>query len=239
LDQLARFWFLPNLKRKQALDVQKVIPMNHWLAQIVTDIGHLISLIGGPSTEMNRLFDAKAEQMGQDPLVGRSLDKDLKRASPGNFRSQIARESSPIHRILIPLDATHAKAPDLKPFLRLARRFDAQVTLLHCYTCPPSLDYAVGPTVLAEVKLHRNTVKKRLLELCADVRKFFAKCSWHFTSGFPLSEILRASERLQADLITVPLPLDFVSHCRTMKDLVGRIGSTSKSCPVLGIPSAK
>jgi hypothetical protein len=50
--------------------------------------------------------------------------------------------------------------------------------------------------------------------------------------------IRRASERLQADLIAVPLPLDFASHCWTTKDLLNELIRRA-NCPVLGFPPPK
>ena len=77
----------------------------------------------------------------------------------------------------------------------------------------------------------------RLLKLCGDVQKFFPKCCWEFTFGSLPESILRTSERLQADLIAVPLSLDFVSHCWTTKDLLDELVRRA-NCAVLGVPSA-
>ena len=145
---------------------------------------------------------------------------------------QTAAAKPPVRRILIAIDADHVKPADLKPILKVARHFDAEVTLLHFYSTPPSFDYAVGPSALMEINLHRNMVRERLLELCADVRNFFFKCHCEFTSGSLPAEILRASERLQADLIAVPLSLDFASHCWTTKDLLDELIRRA-NCPVL------
>jgi nucleotide-binding universal stress UspA family protein len=129
------------------------------------------------------------------------------------------------------------KPGDLKPILKVARRFEAEVTLLHCYSTPPSFDHAVGPSALDDVNLHRNLVRARLLKLCGEVQKFFAKCRCEFTLGSLPVEIVRASERLQADLIAVPLSLDFASHCWTTKGLLDELVRRA-NCAVFGVPSA-
>jgi len=127
------------------------------------------------------------------------------------------------------------KPADLKPILDVALRFDAEITLLHCYSTPPSFDYAVGASALVDVTLHRNRIMARLLKLCRDVQKSFAKCRCVFTFGSLPVAILRASERLQSDLIAVPLSLDFVSDCWTTKELVDELVRRA-DCAVLGVP---
>jgi nucleotide-binding universal stress UspA family protein len=151
---------------------------------------------------------------------------------------RIAERRSPIRRILIPIDANHASPNDLKPMLKFARQCDAEVTLLHCYTTPPSFDYAVGATALMDITLHRNMARARLFKLCSDVEMSFGKCNCRFTVGSPLTQVLQASKRQRADLIAVPLSLDFVSRCWTTKDLLGELVRRA-NCPVLGIPAER
>ena len=126
----------------------------------------------------------------------------------------------------------------LKTYSEVARRFDAEITLLHCYSTPPSFDYAVGASALVDVTLHRNRVKAQLLRLCRDVQKSFAECRCVFTFGSLPVAILRASERLQSDLIAVPLSLDFVSDCWTTKELLDELIRRA-DCAVLGVPLAQ
>jgi nucleotide-binding universal stress UspA family protein len=157
---------------------------------------------------------------------------------PSDSSPQAGIGHSPIQRILVPIDADRVKSTDLKPILKVARRFDAEVTLLHCYSTPPSFDYVLGHCALAEVSLHRDRVRSRLLKLCGDVQQFFSKCRCEFAFGSLPEQILRVSERLQADLIAVPLSLDFVSHCWTTKALLDELVRRA-DCAVLGVPSAK
>jgi len=144
------------------------------------------------------------------------------------------RDHEDDRRILIPIDATRVKSADLKPVLEVARRFDAEVTLLHCYEIPLSFHYAVGRSALTEVVLHSDLVRTQLLQLCAEVRKLFARCRSEFTFGSLPVEILSASHRLQSDLIVVPLALDFGSYSWTTKEMMDELVRKA-DCPVVGI----
>lgn len=152
---------------------------------------------------------------------------------------------SGIRRILIPIDATRVKSADLKPVLKVAQRFDAEVTLLHCYEIPLSFHYAVGRSALMDIALQSDLVRTQLLQLCAEVRKFFANCRSEFTSGSLPVEIRCASQRLQSDLIVIPLALDLGSYSWTTKEIMDELVHKA-GCPVVGIrfesakaPSAK
>ena len=139
-----------------------------------------------------------------------------------------------IRRILIPIDATRVKSADLKPVLKVAQRFDAEVTLLHCYEIPLSFHYAVGQSALTDITLHREVVRTQLLQLCAEVRKFFANCRSEFTSGSLPVEIRCASQRLQSDLILIPLALDLGSYSWTTKEIMDELVHKA-DCPVVGL----
>jgi hypothetical protein len=130
---------------------------------------------------------------------------------------------SPIRRILIPIDAEHVKPLDLKSILNLARHFDAEVTLIHCYEIPLCIHYAVGWGAVVDVSRHREMVMTRLFKLCADVRKFFTRCRSEFALDSLPAGILSASRRLQTDLIAVPLSVDFVSQGWTSAELMDEL----------------
>jgi nucleotide-binding universal stress UspA family protein len=172
-----------------------------------------------------------------DPAIGPICRPQVREA--GSIRFAIANRCGKVavRQILVPIDAAYVEAADLKPILRVARRFSAEVTLLHCYSAPPSFDYVVGPSAMVELSLHRGMIRARLVKLCTDVRRFFPRCRSEFTFGSLPVAILRASETLQADLIAVPLSLDFVSHCWTTKELLDELVRRA-NCAVLGVPSA-
>jgi nucleotide-binding universal stress UspA family protein len=164
-----------------------------------------------------------------------SLEKlNVSRHLTGFWRG-LEDDQSPIQRILIPIDATQVKSADLEPVLKVAQRFDAEVTLLHCYEIPLSFHYAVGRSALMEVVLHSDLVRTQLLQLCAEVQKLFASCRSEFTFGSLPVEILCASHRLQSDLIVVPLAQDLGSYSWTTKEIMDELVRKA-DCPVVGIP---
>jgi nucleotide-binding universal stress UspA family protein len=153
-------------------------------------------------------------------------------------RSLTAPISSPIRRILVPVDAIQTKLSDLRPILEMARRVGASVTLLHCYVAPPSSDFAGGDHTVAALFLHRGRVRSRLHELTGEAQQLFPKCNCRFVSGSPVTCILRQSQRSFADLIAVPLPLDLVRWCWLPEELLDELIRRA-NCPVLCVPASK
>ena len=201
--------------------------MSQSLRLVCDRYGHLITARGAVSSKT--LSNARSQSREQDGSKAR--------ADHGRI-FQNAAAKSPIRRILIPIDATQMKSADLKPVLKVAQCFDAEVTLLHCYEIPLSFHYAVGRSALMDVVGHRDLVRTQLLKLCADVRMFFTKCRAEFASGALPVEILRPSQRLQSDLIVVPLFPDFVSHGWTAKELMDEL-IRKANCAVLRISLAQ
>ena len=120
----------------------------------------------------------------------------------------------------------------------MARRLGASVTLLHCYVAPPSFDFAAGERAVRELSLHCWRVRSRLHELTAEAQKLFPKCSCRYLSGSPATQILRQSQKLLADLIAVPLPLDLVRWCWLPEELLDELIRRA-SCPVLCVPASQ
>jgi nucleotide-binding universal stress UspA family protein len=197
-------------------------PIDQWFDRSSVRCGHLIT----PGSRPSKIGPLQISSFAEPDELGK----------PGAHDSVIenAAAKSPIRRILIPIDATQVKSSDLKPVLKVAQRFDAEVTLLHCYEIPLSFHYAVGRSALKDVVLHSDLVRTQLLQLCAEVRKFFASCRSEFTFGSLPVEILRASQRLQSDLIVVPLALDFGSYSWTTKKIMDELVRKA-NCPVVGI----
>jgi hypothetical protein len=153
-------------------------------------------------------------------------------------RTQTAPNSPPIRRILVPVDAIQTKLSDLRPILLMAHRLGASLTLLHCYVAPPSFDFAAGKHAVAELSIQRWRVRSRLYELAGETRKLFPKCSCRYVSGYPVTQILRQSQRLFADLIAIPLPLDFVRWCWLPQELLDELIRRA-NCPVLCMPASQ
>ena len=153
-------------------------------------------------------------------------------------RTQATPNSSRIRRILVPVDAIQRKLSDLRSILLMAHRLEARVTLFHCYNPPPSFDLADGHRVLRDLSLHRWKVRSRFYELTGEARKLFPECSCRFVSGSPATLILRQSQRLLADLIAVPLPLDLVRWCWLPEELLDELVRRA-SCAVLCVPASQ
>ena len=153
-------------------------------------------------------------------------------------KTQAVPITSPILRIVVPIDATQAKLSDLRPILSMAQHLGASVTLLHCYVAPPSFDFAAGDRAVTELSVQRCRVRSRLYELTAEARKLFPDCSCRCVSGSPVTQILRQSERLLADLIAVPLPLDLVRWCWLPEELLDELVRRA-DCPVLCVPASQ
>ena len=153
-------------------------------------------------------------------------------------KSQTTPIPSPIRRIVVPIDAIQIKLSDLRPILSMADRLGAGVTLLHCYVAPPSFDFAAGDRAVSELSVHRWRVRSRLHELTAEVRKLFSNCSCRYVSGSPVTQILKQSQRLLADLIAIPLPLDVVRWCWLPEELLDELVRRA-DCPVLCVPASQ
>lgn len=117
----------------------------------------------------------------------------------------------------------------------MACRFGARVTLLHCYIAPPSFDFTVGQLGIRELSLHRAAVLSRFHKLATEVRQGFPNCSYRFVRGLPVTQILRESEGMRADLIAIPLPLDLISWCCLPEELLSELVRRA-NCPVLCVP---
>ena len=120
----------------------------------------------------------------------------------------------------------------------MARRLGASVTLLHCDIAPPSFGLAIGHQAVRELSLHRWRVRSRLYEVVEAARKLLPNCSCRYVSGSPVAQILRQSQRLLADLIAVPLPLDLVRWCWLPTELLDEL-IRKADCPVLCVPASQ
>jgi nucleotide-binding universal stress UspA family protein len=200
----------PKVSWCQQIDIIQACVADSSFAEMKNKRG-LIEKYGNPVASLEKLNVSK-------PLTG--------------FWRGLEDDQSPIRQVLIPIDATQVKTADLKPVLKVAQRFDAEVTLLHCYEIPLSFHYAVGRSALMDVVLHSDLLRTQLLQLCAEVRKLFASCRSEFTFGSLPVEILRASQRLQSDLIVVPLALDLGSSSWTTKEIIDELVRKA-DCPVV------
>jgi hypothetical protein len=193
--------------------------------------GHVVVAKKRPAAKI------KSIRASSDVKLARSNRTARATARKGLLGSDTTTDS-PVKQILIPIDAIHANLPDLRPVLQLARRFNAAVMLLHCYSTPRCFSFARGPSAFAEAIRHRNMVRARLFRVYSNVKKSFPNCKCRFASGSLPEEILRASENIDADLIAIPLSLDLVSDGWTTKTLIDELVRRA-DCPVLGVPNPK
>lgn len=210
---------------QQYLHEKESYPIDQWFDRSSGRYGHLVT----PGSRPSKIGPLQISSFAEPDELGK----------PGAHDSVIENTAvkSPIRRILIPIDPVQVKVADLRPILQIAQRFDAEVTLFHCYEMPPSFCYARGRSALTDLILHRQRVRMRLLKLCTEVRRLFPKCRSEFASGSLPIEILRAS-RIQSDLIVVLLSPEFVSHNWTAKELMDELVRKA-NCAVLGISSSR
>jgi Universal stress protein family len=201
-------------------------PIDQWFDRSSDRYGHLVT----PGSRPSKIGPLQISSFAEPDELGK----------PGAHDSVIENTAvkSPIRRILIPIDLVQVKVADLRPILQIAQRFDAEVTLFHCFEMPPSFCYAAGRSALTDLILHRRRVRMRLLKLCTEVRRLFPKCCSEFASGSQPIEILRASRQIQSDLIVVLLSPEFVSHSWTAKELMDELVRKA-NCAVLGISSSR
>jgi len=178
-------------------------------------------------------------------LLGSVTEKVLRRVScPVLTVSHVpahARAGSLFRRILCAADLTQASERTLDVAVSMASENDARITLLHVVESLPGENAArllAGPEM---GHLRRELVDQahtRLQQAIRDVGADFCDIRERVATGAPWSEILRAADEMDADLIVMG------THTR---GAVGRMffGSTSSHvvrravCPVLVIQEVK
>jgi len=150
----------------------------------------------------------------------------------GGHMSKKGKVAFRIRKILVPVDSGHTEPADLKRVIQLARRLDAQITLLHCYEVPRSFFYAQGGSAFDGIIRHRELNLVRLKTLCARVRKSWSKCLWLFEEGPLPASTLRVSKSMRADLIVMPVSLDAASENWSTIQVADELVRKA-DCPVL------
>src|SRR5258708_38640814 len=146
-------------------------PIDQWFDGSSDRYGHLVT----PGSRPSKIGPLQISGFAEPDELGK----------PGAHDSVIENTAlkSPIRRLLIRIDSPQVKPADLKPVLKVAQRFDAEVTPLHCYEIPLSFHYAVGRSAIMDVIRHRDLVSTKLLQFYAEGRKFFPSCRSEFTSA--------------------------------------------------------
>jgi len=174
--------------------------------------GHILTGIGGSPQAMAPFVLPTAEEIALFPAgTGNGLASTGYEQRNGS-RSRERKVGFRIRKILIPVDSEHTKPADLKRVIQLARKLDAQITLLHCYETPRSFFYAHGDFGFDDIIRHRELNLLQLQTLCAGVRRSWSKCQWLFEEGSLPASILRVCKRMRADLLVVAVFLDAASE---------------------------
>jgi nucleotide-binding universal stress UspA family protein len=140
-----------------------------------------------------------------------------------------------IHKILVPVDFSEHSQRALDEAIGLAKSFDAELHLLHCYQVHPQ---AVAPygIVVPETFEHdiRMAALQRLSELRDKASAQGVRVKEHITAHFPGEEIVEMANRLGIDLIVMGTRgLTGLKHV-----LLGSVAERTirlASCPVLTV----
>ena len=206
--------------------------MKHSFNPTCDRYGHILTGLGGSPQVMAPFVFPTAEEMAFfTGSAGNESDLTGQRPRDGS-RSKERKVVFRIRTILVPVDSERTKPADLKRVIQLARRLDAQITLLHCYQAPRSFSYAKGESACDDVIRNRELNLVRLQTLCSKARGSWSKCRWLFEDGPLPASILRVSKSMRADLIIVPVSLDAVSENWSTSEVVDELARKA-DCPVL------
>jgi nucleotide-binding universal stress UspA family protein len=138
-------------------------------------------------------------------------------------------------KILVPVDFSQHSQQALEEAISLAKVFDSEVHLLHCYQIHPA---AVSPygIVIPENFEHdvRMAALRRLAEWREKVAAAGCKVQEHISAHFPTEEIAAVAEKIGADLIVMGTRgLSGIKHV-----LLGSVAERTiraAPCPVLTV----
>jgi nucleotide-binding universal stress UspA family protein len=158
-----------------------------------------------------------------------------------NFTTMPAKRSAvtrapypvPVKRILVPTDLSAASLKGVAYAVKIARHFDAELTILHVFRHPPPLGSVTGGYYLADDFDHsRRETRRKLTAILEDVGGGQAKANSCILFGRPATEIAATAEAINSDLIVI---------CAHHYNWLQRVFSGSESerivraapCPVL------
>ena len=140
----------------------------------------------------------------------------------------------PIRKILVTTDFSPTATVALDPARELAKRFDAEVTLLHVIddgVLPLYVEYV--PVALDDIRRkHEEQSRKKLEVLAKEAFGDGTRVQWRLAEGVPYQAIVETAEEIGADMIVMATHgRGFLSHAI--------LGSTTERvlrravCPVL------
>jgi nucleotide-binding universal stress UspA family protein len=137
-----------------------------------------------------------------------------------------------IKTILVPTDLRAESMIALRYALTLAKRFDANLTLLHVLEEPYSSDAEVEPGVEGSLDPEKGTKERELALLEEDLRAEHRNCRSCFRIGTAFEEIVHEAENINASLIVMSSHsygwLDRIVHGSAAEMILH-----STPCPVL------
>jgi len=134
-----------------------------------------------------------------------------------------------VHSILAPVDFSEASLDAIPHAVALARKYEAQLTLLHVIE-PPHADLLVDMT--QSQRATRMAAHERLAKLAGATKKIWPRTGHELRTGHPVTTITALAKRTNADLILMS------THGRTgiKRALIGSVAERvvqQAPCPVL------
>jgi nucleotide-binding universal stress UspA family protein len=144
-----------------------------------------------------------------------------------------------VHKILVPVDFSDHSERALEEAIGLARNFDAELHLLHCYQVHPQ---AVSPYGIVVPETFEHDIRMAALQRLSEWRDKASaqgvRVKEHITAHFPSEEIAEMASRLGVDLIVMGTRgLSGLKHV-----LLGSVTERTirlAHCPVLTVKAAR
>lgn len=122
-----------------------------------------------------------------------------------SLKSLFSQNSLRLRRIVVPIDLTSDPEKGIDSAVHLAKRFGADLFLVHVYKEPYPFSYVRGSSAYAGCEQHRFNTESDLLALRDQVRKQYSRCFAIFRQGADIKrEISAVANEIKADLIVVP-----------------------------------
>ena len=139
------------------------------------------------------------------------------------------------HRILVPIDFSEHSQHALDRAVELARTFDAELHLLHCYAIGPGAFTLYGVAIPESFEHEfRAAAAKQLAEWGGKARAAGCRVQEHLSARMPAEEIAAIARDVGADLIVIGTRgLSGIKHV-----LLGSVAERTiriAPCPVLTV----
>ena len=150
-----------------------------------------------------------------------------------------SQDSLRLCRMVVAVDLTSDAEKGIDSAVHLAKRFSADLFLLHVYNEPYPFSYVRGPSAYADCEQHRLNTELDLLALRDQMREQYSRCFAIFRQGADIKqEISAVAKEINADLIV--LPAHHRNRLEYMCDGSDAAGIVWKApCPVLVVHEEK